>query len=254
MVVITGCPRSGTSYITHLLRELGYSTAGEKMRKVDILVAWQVAGQKDYIVDPVKLSSKRNLFFDKIMDMSVKVLHQTREPLKTIMSIYNQSNVTIGEQRERYWKHICSCIPKMKMSDSVLTKSIKFWYYWNLLAEEISSYRYRIEDISDEIYEIIKIANGYLDKDVFFDKNVFFEMPTNYNTCYKSEKKGELSDKYRFFLTWDDVINATSVSFCDDVRELAENYGYETSWTQIAEAKFTKTLKKYRKGINVIKE
>ena len=47
--------------------------------------------------------------------------------------------------KERSWRYICEWTP-CKLDEPPMLRAAKYWYYWNLHAEKIAHWRYRIED------------------------------------------------------------------------------------------------------------
>ena len=67
----------------------------------------------------------------------VQIYHQVRSPLKAIPSM--------TALKEQSWRYICEWIP-CDIDEPPLLRSAKYWYYWNVHAEKIAHWRYRIED------------------------------------------------------------------------------------------------------------
>jgi hypothetical protein len=125
-ILITGCGRSGTKYITFVLRRLGVDVRHERMGR-DGVASWYMA------VDTSRVpfgQPRRGTTFEHIY-------HQVRHPLQVIASA--------ATFKEPSWQFICAHSP-ISMREPLLLRSLKYWYYWNLEAEKIAHWRYRIED------------------------------------------------------------------------------------------------------------
>lgn len=138
MRLITGCPRSGTNYITSVLQEIGVDARHETLGdwEGEVIVAWQIAADvqvKRCLQTPSPRSP--NLFRAPIDDV---ILHQVRHPLNVIGSCHTLHDSS--------WNFICSQIP-CSMSDSLMLRSMRLWFHWNLLAEARSVFRYQVEKV-----------------------------------------------------------------------------------------------------------
>jgi len=121
-LVITGCGRSGTKFISAHL-DLGHEKLGRNG-----VSAWQAT---------VDLNPIYTLKSDDF------ILHQVRHPIPTISSCH-------AFVMEESWNLIEDNIPSVKKSDSLLLKCMKYWYYWNLMAEKRALATYRVEDIQSK--------------------------------------------------------------------------------------------------------
>jgi hypothetical protein len=109
-IYICACPRSGTLYITEVLRRLGYDIGHEKAEK-DGSVGYHLA-----VVQP------KNCF------------HQIRHPVKQISSMQVLSR----------WGFMDSVV---NVSNHKLLGSMQLWLQWNDICESFCTWRYRIEDL-----------------------------------------------------------------------------------------------------------
>lgn len=135
--LITGCGRSGTTYITKVLQNNGVPAFHERC-DADCAVSWKLLFEKD-----------RKKHYQV-------VLHQIRNPLDCISSM-----TTAGANS---WKFIQNRIPEISPADPIIVKSAKYWYYWNKRAESISSLSYPIEHLSTylpAINRLLKIDIKY---------------------------------------------------------------------------------------------
>jgi len=192
-LLITGCGRSGTTYMTEFLRLSGLDVRHEKMG-ADGSVSWIMGAETDWTpVGPLL----KDYEFEHIF-------HQVRHPLKVIQSYYNSHpGVT--------WEWICTIIPEISMKDSVITRCAKYWYYWNLMIEEKAEWTYRIEDFS-EIYPEMADRLGLV-----FDSETLTAVPTDANTRVKEEHTA---------ITWKFLKENVDRKVYFQVRSLAKKYGY----------------------------
>lgn len=96
MIVFTGSQHSATTYIGTLMQSVGVDIGLECIGR-DGIVAWQIAGQCDFVpFEPGTISEKKfrrkkkfNLYYQEIIDQASIVFHQTRDPLKVISSVFS---------------------------------------------------------------------------------------------------------------------------------------------------------------------
>jgi len=78
MIVIIGCARSGTKYISSLFNKVGYDVGHEKLGK-DGIASWGL------VPDSGKVPYGPS--FSELRGRDMTVIHQVREPLAAIASI-----------------------------------------------------------------------------------------------------------------------------------------------------------------------
>lgn len=132
-LLITGCGRSGTKYITHLLRRLGLDVGHERMGE-DGIASWTMAVNAEVVAWGVPV---RHYDFDQ-------VFHQVRDPRQVIASAMTFKPAS--------WSFICAHTP-ISPEDPILLRAAKYWYYWNLEAEKSAGWRYRIDTFRDVFEE-----------------------------------------------------------------------------------------------------
>lgn len=190
LLLITGCGRSGTTYIAQLLTEAGLDVKHEKLEK-DGCASWVMAVEDG---ETNNGPSRKGIHFQHIF-------HQVRHPLDVIASVE-----TINQES---WEYICKHIPLIKMSDSIIVRSAKYWIYWNLKAEKISEWSYRIEDIDTVFWEMSARLGIHLDPEALNN------IPRNTNTRPWHRK-----------LSWRQLRNEIGVQLFNQVVKLAVRYGY----------------------------
>jgi len=119
-ILVTGCGRSGTEYIHHIIKALGLHVGHEKMGK-NGTVDWHKAS----------ILKKNHNKYDVIF-------HQIRHPVKTIASM----------QVTNSWKFISKFIPSISNKE-IVEKGMLYWYYWNKAVEPYSHFTYQLEQIKD---------------------------------------------------------------------------------------------------------
>lgn len=188
-ILITGCGRSGTSYISALLIRYGFDVKHEAEGR-DGVASWCMAVSNDKAVFGPALNEFK---FDLIC-------HQVRNPLKVISSVHTISELS--------WGYIKEYIP-IKKEDSLLIKSAKYWYYWNIKAEEISGFTYRIEDI-----------------DLIFPKILGFLGAKNYSLDGLKNIPRDINKRMHKEIKLEDIEKENSCLF-KNILDLSNKYGYK---------------------------
>lgn len=195
-LLITGCARSGTLYITKVLKLHGLDVRHEWNADYGI-VSWTMA--VDSNKSPWGPASNKYRF--------KHVFHQVRHPLKAIASQMTEGN--------KSWDFIHKMIPQIKRDDVLLVKCAKYWYYWNLLAEGKSELTYRIENVASVLPEMSLRLGIQLD-------------PLNLNRVRKTinTRHNKHLDKN---LTWLDLRRTLNDGLYEKVVCLAKRYGYDVT-------------------------
>jgi len=187
--MITGCPRSGTTYMSHILDggcniQMPHEYIGK-----DGVVSWQHIGGKEHRVE------------------CDNILHQTREPLANIASL-------AFVFREWGYPFILYNIPfgEHSASDIVNSEELKIHFAmhiyeeWNNLIEKRAVWRYRIEDMPEIVPEV-------MDKLGFDPIQIIHP------------KELRLNNKPHKALSWDDLDNINKV-LSSKIESKAIKYGY----------------------------
>lgn len=192
-LLITGCARSGTYFITKFFQHNKLDVGHERDGQFGV-VSWLMAA--DAAKAPWGPGSAGYAF--------KHVFHQVREPLKTIASA--------GNEPERSWLYIQQFIPEIHLEDPKIVKGAKYWYFWNLLAEKKAEWTYRIEDVAGQVEEM----TARLEVDL--DPALLDLIPTNTNTRY-----------YDDVYTWQDLKEALEEELYYNIIDMALRYGYEVN-------------------------
>ena len=188
--LITGCGRSGTKYAATLLSAAGLRIGHETMDR-DGIASWLLAALP---AAPGWGPSGEDFHFRTI-------LHQVRNPLAAISSMQTIQPAS--------WRYICQHIP-CSMEDPLLFRCVTFWREWNLKAESIAAWSYRLEDIDSAWEELCaRLA-------LPATREALNAVSRNVNT-----RKGSFEN-----VTWDDLKNLDS-RLCLAVQEQAARYGYQ---------------------------
>jgi len=117
MLIVVGCPRSGTRFISRLLMEHGMDVGHEVWGR-DGIASWHLTYEREF---------------------PHPVVHQVRDPLAVIASLF-----TIGAVS---WTEIASVIP-VRTEDPLLLRAMRTWYHWNIMARQKAAFSYRVENIA----------------------------------------------------------------------------------------------------------
>jgi len=186
MFLITGCGRSGTSYMTKVLNNCGLNVGHEALGR-DGVVSGRYCYEAEFY--PGAHPAPRP-HFDVI-------LHQVRRPLKTIASVMTG--------RSRLWSQ--QFVP-VELTASTLRFSCYYWLTWNLEAERQALWTYRIEDLEDVWLDLRRV--------LCFD--------TSYDLATSGVPKNTNSRQHAS-VTWQDVKKAAPEIY-EDICLTADRYGY----------------------------
>jgi hypothetical protein len=188
--LITGCGRSGTKYAAALLSAAGLRIGHETMGR-DGIASWLLAALP---AAPGWGPSGEDFHFRTI-------LHQVRNPLAAISSMQTIQPTS--------WRYICQHVP-CSMEDPLLFRCATYWREWNLKAESIAAWSYRLEDIDSAWEELCaRLA-------LPATREALNAVARNLNT-----RKGSFEN-----VTWDDLKNLDP-RLCLAVQEQAARYGYQ---------------------------
>lgn len=141
-IMVVGCGRSGTLYITKVLEVLGFDIGHERLNK-DGMASWfHSFGQR-----------QKNVLRRELTDMYKEILflHLVRNPIKVIesMSIVSKDKIRRALQ---YYKDLC---PDLAGDYQGLDLATSYWVEWNRQTEKRGcrvDYRINVEKITDEFY------------------------------------------------------------------------------------------------------
>lgn len=194
-LVIIGCGRSGTKFTSSLFQELGIMVGHERLEKHGIS-SWCL------VPDTYKMAWGPSY---KLLDyLKMPVIHQVRHPLDVISSV---RTVFSGNKS---WKFIQKFIP-LNGNESLTLKSMKYWYFWNLIAENKSIFTYRVENIENELKKILEIGK--------------FNVDYNINEISRIISKKVNSRKHND-LSWNEL-KIVDEQLTSKIIDLAKRYGYE---------------------------
>ena|GEM_PF-999598 len=222
--VIVGTPRSATAYTSELLSNLGLACGHEKYFKFE--QSWQNFLDDDRIHGDATWLARP--FLQKFPP-NVRILHQTRDPVKVINSLLQIQFLDLDENetpmrtgaRLRFTQFAYQHCPELSRHSTTLERTIWFYYYWNKAiddaAQERSVLRFDIESLGPDLLKRILRHLG-LPRDYISDEMLaaqFELLPRNINA--KAREKVGLEEK----VAWSDLP--------EDLREMAASYGYGPS-------------------------
>jgi hypothetical protein len=240
-ILVTGCPRGATSYISKFLQKCDKEIYHEcvkdqpgKLEGNDGLVSWllvptikNIDGIKrrksfriiyshtDDIISGEKVRKKsshvmRKPYHSRCPIPSAKyksiydvVFHQIRDPLKNICSM--------GTLRGSSYKYAKSFFPHP--DGNGLKMRMHFWYYWNKLGIENSQWWYKIEDLckhKERLCDSWKISGSKFDE-------AYYKTSKNTNSRGYSRRKS---------LSWE-RLKAVDEEMYLKIFEFAKELGYE---------------------------
>ena len=151
LLLIVGCGGGGTHYTAQCLQNMGIDIGHEQVKSHGY-VGWP------FTVGPYNCNG-----YTVFKPSFQHTFHQVRDPLKVISTWIN--SVWASEIDHPVYVFIRREIPEIKREDPVCVLCAKYWYYWNLRAEKISQWRYKVENLIDVIDEFEKRLNVNLNKE-----------------------------------------------------------------------------------------
>lgn len=192
-LLIVGCARSGTLYISNVLKACGVHIRHERMGREGMSAC-------DFAVMP-----KVGRWRVKPEDYQFRhIFHQIRDPLKVISSTYITEDIDS-------WHFIIKTMPQIHVQDPHLVKCAKYWYYWNLAAESIAEWSYRLEDLDEKWDEFQERSELKLSHEVMRT------IPRNTHSWGTENRK---------YFTWQDLQEALEPDLYQKICRLAKRYGY----------------------------
>jgi len=208
--LITACPRSGTLYISNVMRRCGLDMPHEMTGK-DGTVSYFFAVDASWypIYSAMQKSGRRLRHHEngKRRDFAFKnFIHQMRDPIKCIASM-----CAVVVVRDWEWiEHHTGIHHKMKPKE---VRAAKFWCKWNqLIRDQKPDMAYRVEDIDTVWPELANLTGIDLQKH-----------PTVPDTSRTMHRIGG----YRTAkpLTFD-MLRAMDASVADELKDVAASFGY----------------------------
>lgn len=146
-VVIIGTGRSGTSYTSKLLREIGIDVGHEALGK-DGMSSWYLT---------TDFEAFDGLDWTEIESEPYLVGQQIRHPLKTIPSL-----MTFNKRSQDFIRRsgVHDVKPNSRFHEAML-----HWYHWNRMAFDRADFHWTLEGLNPEILPILKEAGHAVDSD-----------------------------------------------------------------------------------------
>ena len=146
-LLVCGCPRSGTMYISQVLAHLGLQV-GHMIMGEDGIVNFSLVGLGEY--DDFQFASTEGIPEEGINEVVFDLIfHQVRHPVNAICSMMTMNDM------KGFWEFVKNHI-KLDLDDSTeeFLRLAEFWIKWNQKAEKMADWTYTVEDLSN--------SNGYL--------------------------------------------------------------------------------------------
>lgn len=196
-ICITGCGKSGTHFIAEALARGGLKI-GHERNSPNGLASWYIAISATEIKIP--LCVKNYVILDELKNPVI--LHQVRSPLSAISTAQVISGMS--------WSLVV-CLPEIDQEDSILLRCMKYWRYWNLMAEKAAEWTYRVEDLGDMWKE-------------FCSRISCPELLSKKSVCLDVRVIDKQRHRYTPF-TWADLEEEDG-KLCSDIIKQARRYGY----------------------------
>ena len=191
LFLITGCARSGTTFMARVLNRCGLDVGHEGVGGTGT-VSWTMAVESSCTPfgPPYKKGNFKHIF------------HQVRHPLDTISSVY-------ANEPQESWEFIYRHLPQISPEDSKLEKCVKYWIYWNQQAEAKAEMTYQVENLKKALKKI--------------GKRLGVELPRT--LARKISKTVNHREDYHYF-SWKEIKQKIPKNLYDELKRQAIRYGY----------------------------
>ena len=212
-LLVTGCGRSGTLYITSYLQKLGLDVRHEEpvppngVMGKDGMVSWFMAADDP---NPPMGPGRSHYEFEY-------VLHLVRHPLKVIASVA-QFIFKLDIKSYKYIKKHCrfdhwpTFSPTLE-KELLIKLATEYWLCWNKITNSIATHRARIEFLDEDIFPLLDVLSLTSNIEVTND------IPKTVNSRSK-----HIDDEI-WSLSWAQLHEIEPDLF-DKVKVLAKEYGY----------------------------
>jgi len=168
--IVTGCSRSGTTYMSALLSELGLACGHERVFNIFPMI--ELHPPFDFVklfADKDGDSSFLAVPYIRELPAGSVVLHQVRHPVHVIRSHMGiryfapdyQPSIYLADNHPDFLGFIRRHCPEIFAQDEELRRTMCYWVAWNKMAQEactepdIRYLRYRVEELDLPLLERI---------------------------------------------------------------------------------------------------
>lgn len=198
-IVVVGCGRSGTKYITKVFKRMGIHV-GHEAGGPDGVASWYITPG---LCAP-KALFKKDIPFKRLKATygEFTVIHQVRNPVNCISSAQTFSSAS--------WEYIAQFVD-IDMTNPLIWRCLQYWECWNAMAEEIAAHRFRVEDLEEHHKELFVACN--IQK---WDSNIKFIFQNK-----------EENTRKRFYTkySWEQLVEVDK-DLAQKIKERALRYGY----------------------------
>lgn len=210
MFLITGYGRSGTHFVSAVLKQIGVD-APHETEGLDGIVSWKhIVPGTFVLVGKGRSQVIPEIEYDHIC-------HQVRDPLKVIASAqtFSESTFQYMERNLGIESRHLGVLQKTFFPERVrrqrLERAMKTWLGWNALIENRAEWRYRIEDFQE-------IFPEFLDR-LGLSEQAFPAMD-------RQKRDSRIGRKGYKEVSWDEL-RAIDEGLAKAVGKKAADYGYE---------------------------
>ena len=212
ILIIVGCPRSGTKYVSELLKLNNINVGHEEWGRNGV-VSWMVASRDNRSLYgpsyskvmsnvhkavngeiigkwPSKGYNKRYSARNPLMKQP-KIVHQYRDPLDCISSL-----TSLGDASWDFLNKYLNFELVLGPSPNIVEKAMLVWYEWNLRCEKLATLTYNIKEVR-EVYTTLD--NVLEDTKIGTRKHVIYDFDDlKYKNHTLATKIKELYRKYEY--------------------------------------------------------
>ena len=195
IIIIVGCPRSGTKYVSELLKSNNINVGHEEYGRNGI-VSWMVASRDGRsLYGPSYSKVMYNIHkvgrYTRNHKIKPKIVHQYRDPLECISSL-----TSLGDASWDFLNKYLNFELVLGPSPTIVEKAMLVWYEWNLRCEKLATLTYNIKEVR-EVYTTLD--NILEDTKIGTRKHVVYDFDDlKYKNHTLATKIKELYRKYEY--------------------------------------------------------
>lgn len=238
--IVTGMPRSGTTFMAHALTTMGISCGHEavftpygvqaalrKLQNPQLIVnsrisrkaisyGWAKRDMTKIVADSSYLAAP---FLDRAEFADAKIIHVLRNPIQIFNSLLRAFNNFKNKKPRDIWERfIYQHVPSITQHETPLARAVEMYLHWNRLIERKAEgheiLRFKIESLKDEKVntELVKSLADFLEIDEERARIVFL-LPKNINHRKRFGQPRKLQ-------------NLPDPKQLQELLTMAESYGY----------------------------
>lgn len=217
-ILVVGCGRSGTLFMSKVFEEMGLDVGHERLGKDGISSWFHSFGNRQKRLIQAQMKNDERIY-----------IHIVRNPLKVINSMVKISKLP-NRKALQYFKDVCP--DETEGIENEYELGMLYWYFWNKMIEKRGAgvtTRIKVEDVSTEkgLKNICNVV-GIIYEDSILEN--IKKLGTNTHEINDRDKaRIEIADPLFEEKTLEDLFKINFI-YAKNIYELAKKYGYELGY------------------------